>query len=151
MAVYLHVIKKSNTRCSFSLFTVPSISAQIVNEVNPVLGGYYALTCYIFGAQNINPIVTYRWTKDAGNGIHAPVGMNSSALRFSSLRLSDAGQYTCHVTVRSLYLDNELVAVASHNVILKCKLKRQFLFACKVYMFCLTISPRSVPRELDKQ
>ena len=59
----------------------------------------YSLICNVIGAEN--PTVTYQWTKNNGTQIQIQVGANSNTLSFSSLRLSDAGLYTCQATVSS--------------------------------------------------
>ena len=48
-------------------------------------------------------IVNYNWTKD--NGTAQTVVGNSSTLFFSPLKLSDAGQYLCQVTIGSQIYD----------------------------------------------
>ena len=62
----------------------------------------YVFTCRLFGAENLNPSITYQWTKD--NGTQIQVGTNSSILSFFLLRLSDAGGYSCQGTVTSNYI-----------------------------------------------
>ena len=59
----------------------------------------YSLTCNVNGAEN--PSVTYQWTKNNGTQTQIQVGTDSQVLSFSSLRLSDAGLYTCQATVSS--------------------------------------------------
>ena len=72
----------------------------------------YILACDVFGDENLMPTVTYQWTRD--NGTIETVGTNSRTLSFSHFSLSDAGQYTCSVTVSSPYL-NSNVTVSSGN------------------------------------
>ena len=83
----------------------------------------YSLTCEVTGDENLNPTITYQWTRDNGN-TQTQVGTNSNSLSFSSLSLSDAGQYTCSVTVSSLYLNNNVVVSSSNSevVMLESKL-----------------------------
>ena len=57
------------------------------------------LTCVITGADNINPTITYQWTRNDGS-TQTPVG-NSRVLTLSPLRLSNAGDYSCSVTISS--------------------------------------------------
>ena len=75
----------------------------------------YALLCGVLGADKLNPTVTYLWTRSNGQ-----IMANTSALHFHSLQLSDAGEYTCRVTVRSPYLFNEVIATASYPLFLEC-------------------------------
>ena len=68
----------------------------------------YSLTCGVNGAGNLNPSITYQWTKNNDTQTQIQVGANPAVLSFSPLRLSDAGRYTCNVTVSSLHLDNDI-------------------------------------------
>ena len=86
-----------------------------------VLGqGGYSLTCdlTVTGAENLNSSITYQWTKN--NGTQTLVGADR-VLSFSSLRLSDAGQYTCQATVSSPYLNNDITIMDTHDVRLQSK------------------------------
>ena len=60
--------------------------------------------------EKFSPILSYKWTKN--NGTLTNVGSDVNILSFSPLRLSDAGQYICHVTASS-DVTNERVANAS--------------------------------------
>ena len=66
---------------------------------SPAVGIQYTLNCTvsITGADRLIPTITYQWFKD--NTVVS--GETQSTLSFSSLRLSDAGQYRCDVTVSS--------------------------------------------------
>ena len=66
----------------------------------------YSLTCSVNGADNLIPTITYQWTKNNGTQTQIQVRTNSNTLSFSHLRLADAGQYTCSVTVRSAYVSS---------------------------------------------
>ena len=76
----------------------------------PTAGQNYQLTCSGSGAENLNPTITYRWTKNNGSG-QIQVGANSSTLSFTPLRLSDAASYVCEVTISSSYLSGNIVAM----------------------------------------
>ncbi len=79
-----------------SFVLVPSISVWIGDYgTPPITGKKYSLMCNISGAENLDPIITYRWTKNNGTQAYYVVGKNSNILSFSSLRLSDAGKYFC--------------------------------------------------------
>ena len=75
------------------------MAVQIGENTTPQIGlSDYALTCTISGTLNRN--ATYRWFTDNGTQIWNSVGTNSSILLFSSpLKLSNAGNYTCEVSV----------------------------------------------------
>ena len=75
----------------------------------------YTLTCAVTGAENLSPTITYQWTKDNG-ATQTQVGTNSNTLSFSPLSLSDAGRYTCTVTVSSPYLSGDLVSLGALSV-----------------------------------
>ena len=91
------------------LFTAPKIQIMITgsDKAEPIAGQSYNLTCSVLGAENLDSSINYQWIK---NDI---IRQNSSTLSFSPLRLSDAGVYTCRVTVSSDYLDNDLTANSS--------------------------------------
>ena len=77
----------------------------------------------MFGAENLNPIITYRWTKNSDS---SQIGTNSSILSFTPIRISDAGNYSCLVTVDSSYLAGHIAAVVSHIVRIQSKFKRAY-------------------------
>jgi hypothetical protein len=88
---------------------VPSISVWIHSDgAPPIAGQKYSLTCNISGAENLDPIITYKWLKNNGTQTYYVVGKNSNILSFSSLRLSDAGNYFCEVIVNSRLLHNAI-------------------------------------------
>ena len=104
-----------NTKLSF--FPAPAISVQITASGAPLLGqNSYSLTCGVTGAENLNPSITYQWTKNNGTLI---VGTDPRVLSFSPLRLSDAERYTCQATVSSPYLNNNITRINSQDVILQ--------------------------------
>ena len=87
---------------SLLLSIVPVVSVQISDGgAIPTAGQKYILTCSVSGDENLNPTITYQWTKN--NGTQTQVGTKSNTLVFLSLRLSDAGKYSCWATVSSLY------------------------------------------------
>ena len=62
------------------------------------------LTCGVSGANNLNPMITYQWTRN-----DQPVpGATSNTFNFSPLRLSQAGVYTCRATVGSSLLSRDI-------------------------------------------
>ena len=74
---------------------------------NVSIGGQgFSLSCVVSGAENLSPTITYNWIKD--NGTRILVDSHRSVLSFPSLRLSDAGQYSCQVIVDSPYLRDNL-------------------------------------------
>ena len=82
-----------------------------------VAGQNCTLVCSVSGIGSSNPTISYQWIKNNG-ATQTQVGSNSNTLAFSSLRLSDAGQYTCRVTVGSeMYGYTEYIHIKSegHN------------------------------------
>ena len=75
----------------------------------------YTLTCVISGADNLNPTITYQWTRNNGS-TQTPVGTNSDTLTLSPLRLSHASDYTCSVTVSSYLLNGIVTRSATQRV-----------------------------------
>ena len=70
------------------------------------------------------------------------VGTNSNTLSFSSLQLYDAGQYTCQVTIVSLYLYGEVnAATRSQNV----TLERELSACCRFTSYFTTDIFLTVP------
>ena len=86
---------------------MPTVLVVIIADgTTPTTGQSFLLTCSISGAEKLNSVITYRWTKN--NGMQTHVGTNSNTLSFLSLRLSDKGQYICQATVRSDYLSRAI-------------------------------------------
>ena len=85
----------------------------------------YSLTCGVAGAENLYPSITYQWIKN--NGTQTQVGTDR-VLYFSSLRLSDAGQYTCQATVSSPYLNNDITVMGTQDV----RLQSEFRLTLKL-------------------
>jgi hypothetical protein len=100
----------------FVFATAPTIIVQITGgEVTPNIGREYTLTCSILGAENLNATLAYKWRNEDQSL------SNSSVLQFSSLKLSDAGRYTCQVLVTSSYLYNSITATEYQDLVIKSK------------------------------
>ena len=92
-------------------FPAPAISIQISDGgATPTAGENYQLTCSVSGADNLNPTITYRWSRNSGSG-QTPVGTDSNTLSFIPLRLSDAATYVCEVTIYSNYLTRNIIVM----------------------------------------
>ena len=81
----------------------------------PTAGQSYQLTCSLSGAENLNPMIVFHWTKNSGSG-QTQVGTNSNTLSFTPLRLSDAANYVCSVTIASNYLTGNIIAMSTQDV-----------------------------------
>ena len=93
---------------------------ESMNGAVPIAGEYYNLTCNVFGADRLNPVITYQWRK---SGDSSRIGTNSSTLLFAPVRVSNMGNYSCTVTVASNYLLRNITAVKSKTVRIQSKFK----------------------------
>ena len=86
------------------------IAVAVSDDGTPTVGQSYSLTCSVSGAS----VTTYQWRKD-GSVLQGET--TEIRLSFSPLRLSDAGQYTCEVTVNSMTLTDDVdVVIMSKNL-----------------------------------
>ena len=110
-----------------SFFSAPAISVQITTSGDPVVGqSGYSLRCNVEGTAEIFiSSITYQWTKN--NGTHDQIipgnRANPEVLSFSPLKASNAGRYTCQVTISSFFLNNDITIVDSRNVTIERELK----------------------------
>ena len=76
------------------------------------MGQPYTLSCSVSGDEMLESSrsVTYQWIKYEESGMETPLETVSENLSFSSLNLSDSGNYSCRVVVSSSYLDNSISA-----------------------------------------
>ena len=113
-----------------SFFPAPAISVQITTSGDPVAGqSGYSLTCSVKGIAEISiSCITYQWTKN--NGTHDQIipgnRANPEVLSFSPLKTSNAGQYTCQVTISSFFFNNDITIMDSRNVTVQSKLKLSY-------------------------
>ena len=110
----------------YCLFPIaPLIVVTVTANLNaPLVVGQTGntLTCDVSGADNLNPTINYQWTRNDGATL-TQVG-NSRSLPLSPLRLTNAGDYTCNITVSSTLLNNDIKMSAdnSQSVIIQSKL-----------------------------
>jgi hypothetical protein len=79
----------------------------------PTTGQAYSLNCSLTGPGITDMAVIYQWFKGlASNGTRLK---NTSQLRFSSLRASDAGLYTCRSTVNSVQIEETATVTISRK------------------------------------
>ena len=100
----------ADIRRDYSFSFIALVSVQISGSVptSPTVGQNYTLTCRVYGTDR--PIAAYQWMK---NGIRL-TNQIQETLTFTSIMLSDAGQYTCEVTVESVqYSTVEDINIAS--------------------------------------
>ena len=84
------------------------ISVHINGSVaTPTVGQNYSLTCIVSGAR----VTSYQWWKDG-----TVLSVTAPILSLSPIGLSDAGQYSCNVTVDGVvYSDDENVVISSRR------------------------------------
>ena len=107
--------------------SAPNIAIQITNSISgtiPTVGEDYNLICSVLGAENLNPTITYRWTKN-GDMLQSIIGSNSNILSLiAPIRVSDAGtNYSCFITIASSYLTGNITAMTSHTVRIQSEFK----------------------------
>ena len=93
-------------------------AARIFPSGIPMLGqNDYTLSCRVYVNNNFcSPSITYQWIKTNDINTTIQLETESSVLSFYSLRLSDAGLYTCYATISSLSLNSDITVTASHKV-----------------------------------
>ena len=107
--------------------SAPNIAIQITDSISgtiPTAGEDYNLICSVLGAENLNPIITYRWTKN-GDMLQSIIGTNFNILSLiAPIRVSDAGtNYSCFITIASSYLTGNITAMTSHTVRIQSEFK----------------------------
>lgn len=74
---------------------------------NLTAGTNFSLICTISGTAKLRTTLSYQWLHSNGNDFNE-IGTNSSRLHFSSLKLSEAGEYMCQVNIISSLLRSDL-------------------------------------------
>jgi hypothetical protein len=96
-------------KCQY-YYTVPRVYVTLSGSGGtPVVGQPYTLSCSVSGDEKLKSSVTYQWMRYDDN-VETPLVANSENLSFSSLNLSNSGNYSCRVIIRSRYLDNNITA-----------------------------------------
>ena len=104
------------------IIIAPAITTRIISQPeSPNLGQRHSLICRIEGADDLDLSINYQWTKNSGGQDLLQLTEMSFNLSFSALKLSDAGQYNCQVTVHSDHLNENIVINTSYNLSLECK------------------------------
>ena len=115
-------------------FPAPAISVQITTSGTQMLGqSGYSLTCGVTGVENLNPSITYQWTKNNGTQTQDRDEYDTF-LTFSPLRLSDAGRYTCQAMIISPFLKNYMVIMDTEDVMLQSELSCILRLSIVLYM-----------------
>jgi hypothetical protein len=74
-----------------------NLVATVTSTGTPTAGETFSLDCSVSG---IDDPVTYQWFDNNGTQL-----TNTSQLRFSPLRVSEGGDYTCRATVRGVVVE----------------------------------------------
>ena len=99
--------------------SVPTITAIIEEsgreissgECSTNLGESFSLTCHVNSTTDLSrSIITYQWLHDQVKLDESSPSSSSPTLLFQSLKVTDAGEYRCEVTVTSPLLDDLIVA-----------------------------------------
>ena len=94
------------------MYTVPRVHATLSGSGGtPVAGQPYTLSCGVNGDKKLNSAIIYHWMQNNGTAIQLKI--NSADLSFSSLRLSNSGNYSCSAVVNSSYLNEAIIAASN--------------------------------------
>ena len=104
-----------------------TVDASITSPTGPFTAGQsYTLTCTatVTGGETLSTTTTITWIHPSGN---VTLGTGSSLnLSFNPLRVSDAGQYTCKISVFSPFLNRAQNSTDTYTVIVQGKLLQLF-------------------------
>ena len=89
--------------------------------MTPLLGHDYKLTCNVINIVPNEFNIEYQWTKLNGTLSHINP-TNTQDLSFSSLKLSDAGEYACRVNVSSSSLNTMYTAINFYSLYIQSEL-----------------------------
>ena len=78
----------------------------------PAAGQSYSLMCTVTGAESLNADFSYTFSQTNLGQTTVAAMSNSPTLTFDPLVLSDAGQYSCEVTVSSSFLNDPLTGTS---------------------------------------
>ena len=97
----------------YHYYTAPIVYATVSgSESAPVVGQPYTLSCSVSGDEMLESSrsVTYQWMKYEESGMETALETVSEIISFSSLYLSDSGNYSCSAVISSSYLDSSINA-----------------------------------------
>ena len=106
--------------------TDPTINVTITPSSGqiPNVGNTFSITCAVFGLHldSVEPVFTYQWTNHSDDSVTISSFEDRSTISFASLKLSNAGQYTCIVNVSSEhFIDGHVIAMKAYNLSIKSK------------------------------
>ena len=97
----------------------PTIDVSITPSTEQILnvGEAFNITCAARELDVVVPKYDYRWTRDGGNSIS-----DNATISFSSLDISNAGKYTCEVTISSNnFIGGYVSGMSSYNLSMQSK------------------------------
>ena len=97
---------------------LPYLEPDIVVEITSTSEGHnmsagtnFSLTCIIGGIEKLRPELIFEWIRF--NGIDfEEINVTSNKIHFFPLKLSEAGNYMCQVSIRSSLLRSDLSLVS---------------------------------------
>ena len=104
-----------------SLLTDPNIAVRIFSTAegrNLTAGTNLSLFCTVDGAANLIPEFSFEWTHVNVTGF-TRTGTNSRRLHFPSLKLSEAGEYMCQVSISSHLLNSKLIIMSMYPSLIR--------------------------------
>ena len=114
---------------------VPTVTASITSPTGPFTAGRsYTFTCTatVTGGGTLSPTTTITWIHPSGS---MTSGTGSSLdLSLNSLRVSDAGQYTCNVSVSSPFFTRAQSSIDTFTIDVQGKL---FSPECACFICCM--------------
>ena len=118
-----------------------TFSAEISSTGAAVVGLSYSLHCNVAGTERFTPILSYKWIKNNGTLTH--VGFDLENLSYSPLRLSNAGQYVCHITASSDVTNEQIANTSSQSfevsISSMCKKISDSIMYMNIFLFICTI------------
>ena len=100
----------------------------VIGTVNPmngtvVAGKLFSITCTVNGADGIQARFNFTLvTEDNGTVIHREENTRDTQfIHIFTARASDAGMYTCRVTVTSTFLDKPIISNTTVNLTVQSK------------------------------
>ena len=105
---------------AFTCTICSKVEATVSSKVSVMFGGTYSLQCTATVKGILGADVITEWNK-IDHGSEQDMQSNQGMLQFTSLQLSDAGQYICRVSVVSSYLTVPRNASATKSINIQSK------------------------------